>query len=71
MNHVVKVADFGLSVSMAGDKDYFRAGEDSGEKLPVKWMSPESLSDRKFSELSDVVRTFLKPDMKSCAHSRL
>ena len=55
MNHVIKVADFGLSVSVAEDKNYFRAGEDSPEKLPVKWMSPESLSDRKFSELSDVV----------------
>ena len=55
MNHVVKVADFGLSVLMADDKDYFRPSEDAPEKLPVKWMAPESLLDHKFSELSDVV----------------
>ncbi len=55
MRHVIKVADFGLSVSVTEDKDYFRAGETSAEKLPVKWMAPESLSERKFSELSDMV----------------
>ena len=55
IHQVVKVADFGLSVSVTGEKDYFRAGEFSAEKLPVKWLAPESLSDRKFSELSDVV----------------
>lgn len=55
MNHVIKVADFGLSVSVDDEKNYFRSDKDSGEKLPVKWMAPESLLDRKFSELSDVV----------------
>jgi serine/threonine protein kinase len=55
MNHVVKVADFGLSVSIAEDKNYFRADESAPEKLPVKWMAPESLAERKFSEQSDVV----------------
>ena len=51
---MIKVADFGLSVSMADEKNYFRSDKES-EKLPVKWMAPESLLDRKFSELSDVV----------------
>ena len=38
------------------EKNYFREG--SGKvKLPVKWMAPESLSDRFFSEKSDVVYT--------------
>ena len=53
-NHVIKVADFGLSVAVADEKNYFRSDKES-EKLPVKWMAPESLLDRKFSELSDVV----------------
>lgn len=60
MNHVIKVADFGLSVSMDDEKNYFRSDKDSGEKLPVKWMAPESLLDRKFSELSDVVSHMIK-----------
>ena len=50
---MIKVADFGLSVAVANEKNYFRS--ESVEKLPVKWMAPESLLDRKFSELSDVV----------------
>ena len=49
-----KFADFGLSVSMEDEKNYFRSEKES-EKLPVKWMAPESLLDRKFSEFSDVV----------------
>ena len=57
ISKVVKVADFGLCVSITEEKDYFRVGEFSTEKLPVKWLAPESLSDRKFSEFSDVVRT--------------
>ena len=56
MNHLIKVADFGLSVSMA-EKNYFRS-ENESVKLPVKWMAPESLLDRKFSELSDVVSSY-------------
>ena len=55
MNHVIKVADFGLSVSIADEKNYFRPDKEAREKLPIKWMAPEGLLDRKFSELSDVV----------------
>ena len=50
---LIKIADFGLSEDVY-EKNYFREG--SGKvKLPVKWMAPESLSDRYFSEKSDVV----------------
>ncbi len=54
-NNVIKVADFGLSVTIGEDKDYFRLS-DTNEKLPVKWMAAESLVDYKFSEATDVVR---------------
>jgi len=63
LNNVIKVADFGLSVSIGDDKDYFRLS-DTNEKLPVKWMAVESLVDYKFSEASDVVSRKINCDSK-------
>ena len=55
---VIKVADFGLSENMDISKDYFRQTEDSINKLPLRWLALESITDRKFSEKTDVVWTY-------------
>jgi serine/threonine protein kinase len=55
INCVIKVADFGLSKTVDPSRDYFRQDSIDVVKLPVKWLAPESLSDGKFSEQSDVV----------------
>nr|CAI5832845.1 unnamed protein product [Callosobruchus analis] len=47
----VKLADFGLSRWMGDDQSYYKA---SKGKLPVKWMSPESINFRRFTTASDV-----------------
>lgn len=47
----VKLADFGLSRSMGDDQSYYKA---SKGKLPIKWMSPESINFRRFTTASDV-----------------
>ena len=49
----VKVADFGLARDVY-DMEYYR--HHSTAKVPVKWMAPESLSDRISNEKTDVVR---------------
>ncbi|XP_066499687.1 tyrosine-protein kinase ABL2 isoform X3 [Hoplias malabaricus] len=49
-NHVVKVADFGLSRLMTGD--IYKAH--AGAKFPIKWTAPESLAYNTFSIKSDV-----------------
>ena len=53
-NHVIKVADFGLSENTYA-KSYFRQEATAGVKLPIKWMAYESMTDGIFSEKTDVV----------------
>ena len=49
---VVKVADFGLSKDIYSD-EYYRLTHNA--PLPIKWMPPESLYDRYFNQMTDVV----------------
>ena len=53
------MADFGLTEDMYGTK-YFRRRQSvtgSEERLPIKWMAPESIENDIFSEATDVVST--------------
>jgi serine/threonine protein kinase len=47
----LKIADFGLAKDLH-DSDYYRKKSDG--RIPVKWMAPESLFDRKYTSQSDV-----------------
>ena len=58
-NFVIKVADFGLSESIDTTKEYFRQERDEAIKLPIKWLAPESINDKIFSEKTDVVKSFI------------
>ena len=57
-NGVIKVADFGLTEDIY-QSNYFHQ-DSSSMKLPVKWMAPESIHDRLFTEKSDVVWQLLQ-----------
>ncbi|KAJ8413190.1 hypothetical protein AAFF_G00091860 [Aldrovandia affinis] len=50
-NSVVKICDFGLARDVYKDPDYVRKGD---ARLPLKWMSPESIFDKVFTTQSDV-----------------
>ncbi|XP_064601371.1 fibroblast growth factor receptor 2-like [Liolophura sinensis] len=50
-DYVLKIADFGLTRNVQ-HVDYYRKKSDG--RLPVKWMAPEALFDRKYTTKSDV-----------------
>ena len=53
----IKVADFGLTRDIYAAEYYV---SDKHTRLPVKWMSPESLLDNFFNEKTDVVYYMFK-----------
>jgi serine/threonine protein kinase len=50
-DYVLKIADFGLTRNIPNN-DYYKKTTDG--RLPVKWMAPEALFDRKYTIKSDV-----------------
>ena len=51
---VIKVADFGLTEEMYST-NYLKSMSGSEEKVPIRWMAPESIDNNVYSEASDVV----------------
>ena len=55
---MIKVADFGLSEDMYSCNYFRRSREEadaSDEKVPIRWMAPESIETGKYDEKTDVV----------------
>ena len=48
------MADFGLTEDVY-DFDYFRGEYGSQERLPIRWMAPESFQTYFYDEKTDVV----------------
>ena len=54
---VIKVADFGLTEDMYA-RNYFHRDKSEGgskEKVPIRWMAPESIESDIYNEKTDVV----------------
>ena len=58
MQGVIKVADFGLMESIYATRYYRqeKSKEGTEEKVPIKWMAPESIENSIYNEKTDVVR---------------
>jgi len=57
MQGVIKVADFGLTEDVYATR-YYRQEESkerSGERVPIRWMPPESIENSIYNEKTDVV----------------
>ena len=54
---MIKVADFGLTEDMYGTNYFRRRKSETGsdEKVPIKWMAPESIENYVYTEATDVV----------------
>ena len=53
---MIKVADFGLTEDMYGTKYFCRdREEEKEEKVPIRWMAPESIENNIYNEATDVV----------------
>ena len=57
---IIKVADFGLTENIYNN-NYFKRirSEDSQEKVPIRWMAPESIESCLYTEATDVVSFIL------------
>ncbi|CAI8024313.1 Tyrosine-protein kinase transforming protein ros [Geodia barretti] len=55
-NDIIKVSDFGLTEDMYSTAYYRHDGCETGteEKIPIKWMAPESIESNIFDENTDV-----------------
>ena len=49
------MADFGLAEDMYGTKYYHRSKSESEERVPIRWMAPESIETNIYNEATDVV----------------
>ncbi|EDQ85572.1 uncharacterized protein MONBRDRAFT_34165 [Monosiga brevicollis MX1] len=49
---LVKLTDFGLARVLSQHQEYYRSAQD--DSLPFRWMAPEAITQRRFSEKSDV-----------------
>ena len=60
MNGVIMVSDFGLTEDMYATNYFHKDSSESGndEKVPIRWMAPESISSELYNEKTDVVSFF-------------
>ncbi|CAI8019402.1 Fibroblast growth factor receptor 1 [Geodia barretti] len=53
-NGAVKVADFGLAEDMYGSNYCHNSRSEGGERVPIRWMAPESIDTNIYNQTTDV-----------------
>lgn len=63
MNGVIKVTDFGLTEYMRSSNYFRKVHTDSSrdEKMPIRWMAPESIDCDLYTEKTDIVSLCMHP----------
>ena len=67
------MADFGLTEDMYATK-YHRqgkSGEEAEERVPIRWMAPESIENNIYNEKTDVVGTRTCSVYMNCSYMHL
>ena len=59
------MADFGLAEDIYARSYYHHSRSESGERVPIRWMAPESIDTNVYDETTDVVSTvFVGKELK-------
>ena len=60
MHGVIKVSDFGLTEDVYASNYYCKDVSETGndEKVPIRWMAPESIKHDLYTEKTDVVWSY-------------
>ena len=53
------MADFGLAEDMYGSNYYHNSRSEGGERVPIRWMAPESFDTNIYNETTDVVSSLM------------
>ena len=72
-NGIIKVADFGLTEDMYNSDYYRQEKREPGaeEKVPIKWMAPESIETHVFDESTSFVMWYILSPLFSASSSSL
>ena len=60
------MTEFGLAEDMYGTNYYRRSESESEERVPIRWMAPESIETNIYNEATDVVSLLANNSYNYC-----
>ena len=65
------MADYGLAEDMYGLNYYRHNSSEVGERVPIRWMAPESINSNIYNEATDVVSIYNRLSKHNYVSDRL